>query len=936
MPEIKPFSSPLLGFLVTAGNLAIWVGLACAVTCVALYWRAMLGAMPERAGGVIYKVLGMALAAAAAGLVLCFTLNVTVWAKLPVLLLLAGLTVFTVLRLSGKVPPRTSEAEPESEAASAPRGKKGRRAPATAAAPPDGGLALARRFFYATCACVVVGSLCLWSLIFQQEYVIRYVWKNSYDALNVGYRFASFWADQEGTFFLWGLYNTILGGLLIRKAREDERWVMPFFALVNVSLFTLLTFMNPFWMIPANEIREQLSASAPPEVLKFLPTTFWGHVSYYFGWAQYWPISDGKGLNESLQNFWMVIHPPTLFVGYSSMIVPGCFALAALMRRDYDGWVTRAMPWLAFSWAVLATGIFLGAYWAYETLGWGGYWSWDPVENSSIVPWVVATALFHGLLAQKARGNYKQANLFLGIMTAATVLLGSFLVRSGVLSDTSVHSFATPQRSVFITLMAVMVIFTALAVAIWTWRFREIQAEIAYDNLWERHFGFFLGLIVLSASALVILFGVFFVPVLLPLFMARKIEIPYYFYNQALIPVMYVTVVLMALTPLMPWRQVKERPLKLFDKLILGLTVGVTLFFLMGAVVAWRGGFRIHDAGGEPFLKAPNDFAYLAFMLMIGVAILTTVVCLNRARRGGWLNIGPWVAHAGFLVMLIGVVYTSRFNTTTPVSGLAIGESATVGDREFTFRGQRLAANSLDRDRMLIDVVENGKTTRFDPKIFLSTITGEAMAWPQIVSRGIDDLYISPNGVQHAPLDAVDGVGKQQTVALNISSNPHGPPVKAQLVFNGLDMSELQRAMQNNQKTPPVIWADISVLLDGKRHEVRPGLRLIMAGGDLKKEAIPAEIPGLEKPVSVVFADTNFRPEQLTVNLATAVQQGSFQVLYVPGIQILWWGCYLLIAGGAITYRRRVVLARRPVPEAAAAPVAKPGRVTAPEPAGAE
>jgi len=935
MPEVSPFSSPLLGALVTAGNLAVWLGMACAVTCVVLYWRSLLAAMPESKGRVIHKVIAAALAAAAAGLVLCFTTNISVWIKLPILVVFGALAAFVALRQSRAVPPRPAEDEADADGADGAPRKKKKAPPAPAPAAPDRGILAARRFFYATSACVVVGSACLWALIFQQEYVVRYIWKNSYDALPFGYRFASFWADQEGTFFLWGLYNAILGTLLIRKATVDERWVMPFFTLVNVSLFTLLCFMNPFWMIPAKEIRDQLSATAPAEVLKFLPTDFWGHVAYYFGWARYWPITDGKGLNESLQNFWMVIHPPTLFVGYSSMIIPGCFAMGALMRRDYDGWVSRAMPWLAFSWAVLATGIFLGAYWAYETLGWGGYWSWDPVENSSIVPWVVGTALFHGLLAQQARGNYKQANLFLGLMATATVLLGSFLVRSGVLSE-SVHAFATPQKSVFITLTAVMVVWAALSLAVWTWRFRDIQAEIAYETLWERHFGFFLGLIVLCATALVILFGVFFVPVLLPLFMTRKIDIPYYFYNQALIPVMFVTVILMALTPLMPWRQVRERPLKPFDKLILALVVAVTLFFAMGAVVAWRGGFRIHDAGGEPFLKAPNDFAYLAFSLLIGVAALTTLVCLNRARRGGWLNTGPWIAHLGFLVMLFGVVFTSRFNTTTPVSGLGIGDSVTVDGRKFTFRGQRLAKDAHDRDRMLIDVDEKGKVTSFDPKIFLSTITGDAMAWPQIVSRGMDDLYISPNGVQHVPLDARDGIGKEEAVSLSISANPHEPGERVQLVFNSLDMSELQKAMQNQQKTPPVIWADVTAIVKGQRHEVRPGLRLIMVGGDLKKEAIPAELPGLARPISVVFADTNFRPEQLTVNLATAQQQGSFQVLYVPGIQILWWGCYLLIAGGVITYRRRLVLARRGAAEPVARPARKAPAVAAPEPAGAE
>src|SRR5204863_251681 len=155
---------------------------------------------------------------------------------------------------------------------------------------------------------------------------------------------------------------------------------------------------------------------------------------------------------------------------------------------SYDAWADRAVPWLTFSWAVLGTGVFLGGYWAYETLGWGGYWAWDPSENSPLMPWLVGTALLHGLLAQRNRGNFKQANLFLGILAGCAVLLGSFLVRSGVLTG-SVHAFDTPQKSVFDTLLGIMVLWFVGSTGIWLWRFKDIQASIAYDDVWERHFG---------------------------------------------------------------------------------------------------------------------------------------------------------------------------------------------------------------------------------------------------------------------------------------------------------------------------------------------------------------------------------------------------------------------------------------------------------------
>ena len=150
---------------------------------------------------------------------------------------------------------------------------------------------------------------------------------------------------------------------------------------------------------------------------------------------------DGKGLNELLHNPWMVIHPPILFVGYALLAVPFAFALAGLWRRDYDGWARQALPWTLAGWSFLGLALLLGGYWAYETLGWGGYWGWDPVENSALVPWLTATALLHALLVQRTSGGFRRASFALAILTYLLVFYATFLTRTGVLSSFSVHSF---------------------------------------------------------------------------------------------------------------------------------------------------------------------------------------------------------------------------------------------------------------------------------------------------------------------------------------------------------------------------------------------------------------------------------------------------------------------------------------------------------------
>jgi cytochrome c-type biogenesis protein CcmF len=896
------FSSPFLGIGVTLGNLAIWLGLTSAITCTVLYWIAMVRTM----------------------------------------------------RLHPEGSPVNWPAAVEAEGSAKAGGKKGRHSredELSAADRKTERIQLwARRFFYITCGCFVVGALCLWALIFGQQYNLHYVWKNSNRDLHPGFRFASFWSDQDGTFFLWGLYNLVLGSVFLRRNRADERWVMPFFCLINVSLFTLLCFMNPFWLHSAADVRKELqSLDLPADALSFLPQNTWQHIVYYLGFGTYPILRDGRGLNEQLQNFWMVIHPPTLFVGYSSMIIPGCFALAALARRDYDSWVNRAAPWLMFSWSVLALGIFLGAYWAYETLGWGGYWSWDPVENSSVIPWLVGTALLHGLLAQRNRGNFKQANLFLGLLAGNAVLLGSFLVRSGALDGISVHSFASPQKSVFITLLGIMVIWFVLSIGLWVWRFKDIQSEIAYEHVWERHFGFFLGLIVLSASAIVVIFGVtlpIWKPWLYALFQpgvqVKKESIEYTFYNKALLPVAFVMVLLMGITPLMPWRRVREenRPMKPFNMAALGLAAVITLFFLFAAAHAWQGGF-----------KTQNDPAYIAFGLILALTVLTNVTVAARAARGGFLNVGPWIAHLGFITMLAGIVITSRFNTVHEARKIEPNEGVTVLNRQFIYRRQRPASGPADRERLVIDMkFADGRVVTLEPKLFKSKISGDPMAWPVIYSEwfgpAMGDIYVSPSGVDNTGIIELKDVrkGDPEPSGVQIQHRRTDPTDLVALSLVGLDTSEMQKALQAHSQTGFTVYADVLLNINGVERRVRPALQLLTEGGSARTKPVPLRIEGLQQKTgyTLQFRDTNLKPGELTATFELVpdqpVQQAYFQVLHVPGIQVLWFGCYIMIAGSFMCFARRVRFARRPVPVRSpqAARVRRPEGAPRAEPAGAE
>ncbi len=904
--------SGLLGIAVTFGNLAVWIGLFFTVLAVIFFWRAMLRTMrlhPEGSGAAGAGTAGSVSALAANG----------------------GGKNGDGKQANGKNGNGNGKhARPAAHSSSA-ASKAASTATSSSLSEAEQKTEVvfhwAKQFWIVSCSMMFLAALCLWTLLLTQQYNISYVLKNTNPEIPIFYRFAAFWANQEGTFILWGMYNAVIAGFLFWRAKQDVRWVMPFFALINVSLFTLLFFMNPFWFPAAEEVRKGLTAAGlPPDKLAWLPNTWSQHLAYYFGWGTYIRpnLLQPRGLNESLQNFWFVIHPPTLFVGYSTMMVPGIFALGALMRRDYDQWINRAASWLMFSWTVLAFGVFLGAYWAYETLGWGGYWSWDPVENSSLIPWLVGTTLLHGLLAQRNRGNFKHVNLFLGMLALNSVWIASFLVRSGVLSEVSVHSFATPDKAVFFTLLVGMIAMAALSLGIWLWRFKDIQSEIAYEHVWERHFGFFLGLITLSAISVVVTFGVT-MPIWKPWISGgQKSTLDHLFYNKATLPIVYVTVLLMALTPLMPWRHAREqaRPPKLFTKVALALAGIISAYFMVGAIMAWQNGFRSFNDTPPSF---GNDHAYIAFALLLGLSLITNFSVLIRAFKGGILNTGAWWAHIGFILMLAGVMMSTRLKTVQNITELPLNSAVKLYGRDWTFKGERPSSGDGDRPRMLVQMREPGGHVRdFDPKVFINT-QGEkptAMAWPQMESQWFGgawgDLYLEPSSmVSYKPLGSVEKLKKDsppQTFLVQHPSSQKEDTITVQ--FLSLDTSELQKAVQAGARGPMLAYADLTVTVNGEQRSLRAPMELQFGGPEgPKTDARPIVLEGPNAEITyTLFCQTNMTPGNLVASVVVAVPVANFQVMHIPGIQVLWFGVYIMVGGGIIAFLRRRQLANKIVP----------------------
>ncbi|HEX8355796.1 MAG TPA: cytochrome c biogenesis protein CcsA, partial [Segetibacter sp.] len=294
---------------------------------------------------------------------------------------------------------------------------------------------IARVSFLLETVAVVGLFTTLYYIISNHLFEYKYAWQHSSRALQVEYLLSCFWEGQEGSFMLWSFWHCVLGWVLIWKAKV---WEAPVMTVVSFAQFCIATMLVGFYFWGAKVGSSPFVLLRHEGFFDTAPVFLEGgqlRKDYLTLWR------DGNGLNALLQNYWMVIHPPVLFLGFASTIVPFSYAVAGLWKKDHSGWTKPAIPWAAFSVGILGVGIMMGAAWAYESLTFGGYWAWDPVENASLVPWLVLVGGLHTNLIYRSSGYSLKSTYAFYILTFLLILYSTFLTRSGVLGDTSVHAF---------------------------------------------------------------------------------------------------------------------------------------------------------------------------------------------------------------------------------------------------------------------------------------------------------------------------------------------------------------------------------------------------------------------------------------------------------------------------------------------------------------
>ena len=504
----------------------------------------------------------------------------------------------------------------------------------------DSWLRLGRLAFYTHAVAVVGIAASLFYIIYAHLFEYHYAWSHSSIALPTHYIVSCFWEGQEGSFLLWTFWHALIGLVLIKSAAGWEKPTLAILSLVQVMLSSMLlgyfVFGYKVGSSPFILLREAMQAPifSRPNYLSF--------------------IADGNGLNPLLQNPWMVIHPPVLFLGFAGTVVPFLFACAALWRQDFKTWVAPTLPWALFTAMILGIGIMMGGAWAYESLSFGGYWAWDPVENASLVPWLTLVAATHVLLTYKNTQTSGASAIILFITTFLLILYATFLTRSGILGNSSVHAFTDLGMSG--QLLIFLFLFLTISVYFFITRWKKIPKTDKEEQTYSREFWIFIGSLVLCLAAFQII-AYTSIPVINKIFgskLAPPTE-PIPTYNRWQIPLAIIITMLTAVAQFLKYKKdtlsnlIRQISIPLMGAAV--LTVSLTIFFKL------------------------NNFVYilLLFASIFGVwgNAQRIVVQIKKLKMAG-----AAVAHVGFGLILLGALISSAKQEIISVNteGIKYGE----------------------------------------------------------------------------------------------------------------------------------------------------------------------------------------------------------------------------------------------------------------------
>jgi cytochrome c-type biogenesis protein CcmF len=580
---------------------------------------------------------------------------------------------------------------------------------------------------YAVAALVGLAAIILWYGLLTDRFELSYVWNHSERALPTFYKFAALWGGQAGSLLFWVLLLSLFAVAVAIPNRTRHQALMPY---VNATLLATSIFFLVLLVFAAN----------PFERIAFQP-------------------ADGQGLNPLLQNYWMVIHPVMLYLGYVGLAVPFAFAVGALVSRKLDNeWVRTVRRWTLIPWMFLSAGIIMGSQWAYMELGWGGYWAWDPVENASFLPWLTATAFLHSIIIQEQRGILKVWNVVLIWATYFLVILGTFFTRSGVLE--SVHSFARSNVGIYFLVFLSLVLFGFLWL-LFT-RLPLLRSEQPIDSYLSREAAFLANNWLFAAITFATLWGTTF-PMFSEILTGDRISVAAPFFNKVNGPLFLLLVILMGIGPLMGWRQTSRSALlrQFLWPTTIGVLVGVVafvfgrnIFAAIGLLVCAFAATTIVQEYVRGVLARRSTTDENPFMAMV-----------NLWRRNG-RRYGGYIVHLGIVMVGVAVVGNEFYQQTTNVT-LARGETVQIAGYELEYTGVNVTTEA-NREEYAAHVVVYDMSSGRE----LATVTPQRNLYYKTPDQPTSEVGLRMSPVQDVYVVLNGWEGNGQTATFTIYVNP--------------------------------------------------------------------------------------------------------------------------------------------------------------------
>jgi len=586
---------------------------------------------------------------------------------------------------------------------------------------------VAQRSVYVVSLSVVLAVGCLLYLLITSQMNIEYVASYSNIHLPIFYKATALWAGQAGSLLLWSLVLTIFSCLVTFRYRHMHGELMPYVIVTTMATQVFFLCLNLF---SANPFDELATVHADGSTQPFI-------------------AADGRGLNPLLQHPAMIIHPPILYTGYVGFVIPFAFAMAALLSGKLDDeWIKISRRWTLFAWLFQSAGIVLGGAWAYDELGWGGYWAWDPVENASLMPWLTGTAFLHSVMIQEKKNMFKVWNVTLIIATYLLCIFGTFLTRSGVVS--SVHSFA--QGTIGKFFLSYIILAIGFSIYIVRKRLPQLKSDNKLDSPLSRESSFLFNNLVLLIACFAVLWGTIF-PVLSEAVTGEKIVVGAPFFNKINVPIALFLLFLTGAGPLFAWRKTSTASLKkaFMWPGILTLAAGVLVFFfvtdhLYGMISFSLSIFVTAVVGMEFFKGAQARVLSHKENFLVALKNLTQK---NKRRYGGY------IVHLGIVIIFVGITGTI-FNTE---SKFTLGENESFDIKGYRIHCEKVGFESnpnYESSFANLRVDRNGDFLRNMKPEYRMYKASQQPLTQVALRRGLDeDLYIVFTGLDDSEKKAV-------------------------------------------------------------------------------------------------------------------------------------------------------------------------------------